>query len=98
MKKKAFALMLAAVCVAAMCSGCGKGKTDDTEVKTPDNVLPTYYSDENEIPSDTYCIAHKEKNKNGMCIFCIIRCTQQIRRQEMISMMQKDTGRSGISG
>ena len=65
MRKKAFALMLAAVCVAAMCSGCGKGKTDDTEVKTPDNVLPTYYSDESEIPSDTYCIAHKEKNKNG---------------------------------
>lgn len=65
MKKKALALMLAAVCVVTMCSGCSKGKTDDTEVKTPDNVLPTYYSDENEIPSDTYCIAHKEKNKNG---------------------------------
>lgn len=35
MRKKALALMLVAVCVAAMCSGCGKGKTDDTEVKTP---------------------------------------------------------------
>lgn len=26
MKKKAFALMLAAVCVVTMCSGCSKGK------------------------------------------------------------------------
>ena len=38
MRKKALALMLVAVCVAAMCSGCGKGKTDDTEVKTPDKI------------------------------------------------------------
>lgn len=45
-------------------SGCGKKKTVEKEL-TPDDMSPTYYSSENEIPTDTYCIAHKVKTKGG---------------------------------
>lgn len=63
MKKKAIAFMLVTACITTMFTACGKGKDSDTE--TAATVTPIVYADESEIPTDTYCIAHKEVSKNG---------------------------------
>lgn len=61
MKKKIICIVLAAaMCVSAF-TGCGKKKEQAKEQKelTPDDMSPDYYTSEEEIPTGTYCIAHK---------------------------------------
>lgn len=61
--KKIMVAALAALLAAGMLAGCGK-KQQAVEPKkelTPADMHPEYYSSEDEIPTDTYCIAHREK-------------------------------------
>lgn len=71
MKKKLICIALAAAMCASIFTGCGKKKaqTQEKKILTPDDMEPDYYTDEENIPSGTYCIAHKAgKNKKDMTV------------------------------
>lgn len=64
MKRKILSIMLALTFVITMGTGCGKNQ-EVVKEKTPEDMTPASYASEDDIPTDTYCIAHKVTKKNG---------------------------------